>query len=99
MKAVGVVSRNLAMNLLFTTEREASREAKIIGHEKVTVNTESALLKAVGNQAVLVYIDASGAAFQFYLSRIFIGDCGTKLDNRVDAVGYMEQVIMEPSIG
>ena len=67
---------------------EASHAAKITGYEKVPVNSEAALLKAVANQPVSVSIDASGMAFQFYSSGIFTGDCGTDLDHGVTAIGY-----------
>ncbi|XP_027071699.1 senescence-specific cysteine protease SAG39-like [Coffea eugenioides] len=68
--------------------KEASHAAKIAGYEKVPVNSEAALLKAVANQPVSVSIDASGMAFQFYSSGVFTGDCGTDLDHGVTAVGY-----------
>ncbi|KAL3534301.1 hypothetical protein ACH5RR_002762 [Cinchona calisaya] len=68
--------------------KEGSHAAKIKGYEKVPVNNEAALLKAVANQPISVAIDASGMAFQFYTSGIFTGDCGTDLDHGVTAVGY-----------
>ena len=70
------------------TKEEASHAAKITGYEKVPVNNEAALLKAVTNQPVSVSIDAGGAAFQFYMSGVFTGDCGTDLDHGVTAVGF-----------
>ncbi|CAK9152592.1 unnamed protein product [Ilex paraguariensis] len=63
------------------TKEEASHAAKIKGYENVPANSEKALLKAVANQPVSVSIDASGAAFQFYSSGVFTGDCGTDLDH------------------
>ncbi|CAK9160492.1 unnamed protein product [Ilex paraguariensis] len=70
------------------TKEEASHAAKIKGYENVPINSQKALLKAVANQPVSVSIDASGAAFQFYSSGVFTGDCGTDLDHGVMAVGY-----------
>ncbi|CAK9152593.1 unnamed protein product [Ilex paraguariensis] len=70
------------------TKEEASHAAKIKGYENVPANSEKALLKAVANQPISVSIDASGAAFQFYSSGVFTGDCGTDLDHGVTAVGY-----------
>ncbi|GMP74374.1 hypothetical protein CsSME_00031812 [Camellia sinensis var. sinensis] len=57
------------------TKKEASHPAKISGYENVPANSE-------------IFIDAGGASFQFYSSRIFTGDCGTDLDHGVTAVGY-----------
>jgi len=70
------------------TKEEASHAAKIKGYEKVPANSENALLKAGANQPVSVSIEASGSAFQFYLSGVFTGECGTMLDRGVTAVGY-----------
>lgn len=70
------------------TKEESSPAAKITGYEKVPVNSEESLLKAVANQPISVSIDASGMAFQFYSSGIFNGDCGTELDHGVTAIGY-----------
>ncbi|CAJ1978782.1 unnamed protein product [Sphenostylis stenocarpa] len=62
--------------------------ARIKGYEKVPANSEKALLKAVANQPVSVYIDAGGRAFQFYYSGIFTGKCGTDPDHAATVVGY-----------
>ncbi|CAL5411385.1 unnamed protein product [Camellia sinensis] len=70
------------------TKKEASHATKISGYENVPANSKSALLKAVANQPISVFIDAGGASCQFYSSRIFTGDCGTDLDHGVTAVGY-----------
>ncbi|KAK4485419.1 hypothetical protein RD792_008059 [Penstemon davidsonii] len=69
-------------------KEESSHAAKISGYEKVPMNNENALLKAVANQPISVSIDAGGMAFQFYSSGVFTGDCGTDLDHGVTAVGY-----------
>ncbi|KAJ1424641.1 Peptidase C1A, papain C-terminal [Sesbania bispinosa] len=62
--------------------------AEIKGYEKVPANNEKALLKAVANQPVSVYIDSGERAFQFYSSGVFTGKCGTDLDHAVTVVGY-----------
>ncbi|MBA0804246.1 hypothetical protein Gohar_003843 [Gossypium harknessii] len=67
---------------------EASHAATISGYEIVPANNEQALQKAVANQPVSVSIDAGGYAFQFYSRGIFTGECGTKLDHGITAVGY-----------
>ncbi|XP_028807769.1 senescence-specific cysteine protease SAG39-like [Neltuma alba] len=68
--------------------KEASHVAEIKGYEKVPVNSEEALQKAVANQPVSVSIDAGDGSFQFYSSGVFTGECGTQLDHGVTAVGY-----------
>ncbi|CAK8577165.1 unnamed protein product [Lathyrus sativus] len=62
--------------------------AKIKGYEKVPVNSEVALLKAVANKPISVSIDASDSSFMFYSHGIYTGECGTELDHGVTAVGY-----------
>lgn len=42
----------------------------------------------VANQPVSVAIDDGGLAFEFYVSGVFAGDCGTDLDHGVTAVAY-----------
>ncbi|KAL0345176.1 UNVERIFIED_CONTAM: Senescence-specific cysteine protease SAG39 [Sesamum radiatum] len=69
-------------------KEESPIAAKITSYEKVPINNEKALLKAVAKQPVSVSIDAGGTAFQFYSSGVFTGDCGTDLDHGVTAVGY-----------
>lgn len=69
-------------------KEEASHAAKISGYEDVPANNEEALIKAAANQPISVAIDASGAAFQFYSSGVFAGECGTDLDHGVTLVGY-----------
>ncbi|XP_027345345.1 senescence-specific cysteine protease SAG39-like [Abrus precatorius] len=62
--------------------------AEIKGYEKVRSNNEKALLKAVANQPVSVYVEAGESAFQFYSSGIFTGKCGMDPDHAVTVVGY-----------
>ncbi|XP_061368850.1 senescence-specific cysteine protease SAG39-like [Gastrolobium bilobum] len=71
-----------------TCNKVTSPVAQIKGYEKVPVNSEQSLLKAVANQPVSVSIDASDAGFMFYSSGIFTGECGTGLDHGVTAIGY-----------
>ncbi|KAH1247835.1 KDEL-tailed cysteine endopeptidase CEP1 [Glycine max] len=70
-------------------KKETHGVARIIGYESVPSNSEKALLKAVANQPVSVYIDAGAIAFKFYSSGIFEArNCGTHLDHAVAVVGY-----------
>ncbi|KAJ1441872.1 Peptidase C1A, papain C-terminal [Sesbania bispinosa] len=80
------------INRTCRVKKEIQHAARIKGYEKVPVNSEMALLKAVTNQPVSVYIDAGagGSAFQFYSSGILTGKCGTDLNHSVTVVGYGE---------
>jgi len=69
-------------------KKEGHGVAEIKGYEKVAANSEKALLKAVAQQPVSVYIDGGAPAFQFYSSGIFTGKCGTDLNHAVAVVGY-----------
>ncbi|KAK7262621.1 hypothetical protein RJT34_30196 [Clitoria ternatea] len=62
--------------------------AQIKGYEKVPPNDEKALQKAVAHQPISVSIDALDAGFMFCSSGIYSGECRTKLDHGVTAVGY-----------
>lgn len=76
-----------ATNDKCNTYKEASSHvAQIKGYEKVPVNSELALQKAVANQPVSVTIESD--SFQFYSSGVFTEGCGTVLDHIVAAVGY-----------
>ncbi|XP_058095662.1 ervatamin-B-like [Magnolia sinica] len=70
------------------TKKASNLAAKINGYEDVPPNSEKALLKAVANQPVSVYVEGSGSAFQFYSGGVFTGPCRTDLDHVVTAVGY-----------
>nr|XP_027191397.1 senescence-specific cysteine protease SAG39-like isoform X2 [Cicer arietinum] len=70
-------------------KKEAKHVAAVIKrYEKVPSNSEKALVKAVANQPVSVYVDGGGSGFQFYSGGIFTGKCGTDTDHAVTVVGY-----------
>lgn len=54
----------------------------------VTVDNEKALLASIAQQPVSVAIQANHLSFQLYKSGVYTGNCGTKLDHGVLAVGY-----------
>jgi len=54
----------------------------------VTVDVEKALLASIAQQPTSVAIEADHASFQLYKSGVYSGNCGTKLDHGVLAVGY-----------
>ncbi|CAL8150596.1 unnamed protein product [Prunus armeniaca] len=60
----------------------------ITGYEQVPQNNESALLQAVANQPVSVYIDAEAEEFKHYSGGVYTGPCGTTLTHAVTIVGY-----------
>jgi len=54
----------------------------------VTVDVEKALLASIAQQPTSVAIEADHASFQLYKSGVYSGNCGTKLDHGVLAVGF-----------
>ncbi|XP_044461570.1 senescence-specific cysteine protease SAG12-like [Mangifera indica] len=70
------------------TTMMANRAAKITGYTDVPANNEQALLQVVANQPVSVAIEGSSYGFQFYSSGVFTGNCGTRLNHAVTAIGY-----------
>ncbi|XP_042032459.1 ervatamin-B-like [Salvia splendens] len=69
-----------------SNNKPSSLSLNITGYSVVPQNNEKALLKAVANQPIAVYIDAS--TFQFYKSGVMTGKCGTRLNHGVVIVGY-----------
>jgi len=55
---------------------------------EVTVDSEKALLAAISKNPVSVAIQANHLSFQLYKGGVYSGNCGTKLDHGVLAVGY-----------
>lgn len=54
----------------------------------MTPDSDSALMSAIAQQPVSVAIQANQMAFQTYSSGVLTGNCGTRLDHGVLAVGY-----------
>ncbi|GJP76439.1 hypothetical protein CLOP_g6887 [Closterium sp. NIES-67] len=63
-------------------------KAKISGWEKVPARSNGALMKAVAQHPVLVYIAASSNDFINYSGGIFFGQCSGEIDHAVLVVGY-----------
>jgi len=54
----------------------------------VTPLKEQALVAAIAQQPVSVAIEADHLSFQLYKGGVYSGNCGTRLDHGVLAVGY-----------
>jgi C1A family cysteine protease len=62
--------------------------ASIKAFSDVKSRTEADLISAIAGRPVSVAVEADQSAFQHYRSGVMSGDCGTKLDHGVLAVGY-----------
>jgi len=60
----------------------------VTGYKDVESEDLDALTEAVAQQPVSIAIEADQRAFQLYKSGVLTGECGTKLDHGVLAVGY-----------
>lgn len=67
-----------------------SKDSKVApaSYTDVTKNSDDALVDALSKQPVSVAIQANQPAFQLYKSGVLTGNCGTRLDHGVLAVGY-----------
>eukprot|EP00919_Chromeraceae_sp_WS-2016_P064689 GHVR01153244.1.p1 GENE.GHVR01153244.1~~GHVR01153244.1.p1 ORF type:complete len:147 (+),score=10.64 GHVR01153244.1:869-1309(+) len=54
----------------------------------VTIDKEESLKAAIAQQPVSVAIEANHISFQLYRKGVYSGNCGTRLDHGVLAVGY-----------
>ncbi|KAL1532161.1 ervatamin-B-like [Salvia divinorum] len=72
-----------------SNNKPSSLSLNIIGFSVVPPNNEAALLAAVANQPISVYIDANNS--QFYKSGVLTGSCGTNLNHGITIVGYGEE--------
>lgn len=63
-------------------------KGSIVGFKDVKPLDTAALMSAVAQQPVSIAIEADKMVFQLYRSGVLTGDCGTKLDHGVLAVGY-----------
>jgi len=69
-------------------EKAAKRHAPITGYHDVPRSNEDQLAAAVAKGPVSVAIEADQQGFQLYMSGVFDGQCGTRLDFAVLVVGY-----------
>lgn len=60
----------------------------ISGFTPIKSKSTEALMSAVAEQVVSVSIDASSEDFKNYESGVFTGECGTRLNHGLVAVGY-----------
>lgn len=67
---------------------KAHLRARVTGWEKVPVRSNEALMKAVAQQPVLVYIASSSKDFAEYSGGIFNGNCSGDIDHAMVLVGY-----------
>ncbi|CAI5533599.1 unnamed protein product, partial [Closterium sp. Naga37s-1] len=83
-----------AMNSTCGSVSKSKLKAKINGWEKVPARSNTALMKAVAQHPVLVYIAGSSNDFINYSGGIFFGQCSGEIDHAVLVVGYS---LVDPS--
>ncbi|CAI5960381.1 unnamed protein product [Closterium sp. NIES-64] len=77
-----------AMNSTCASVAKSKLKAKMNGWEKVPARSNTALMKAVAQHPVLVYIAGSSNDFINYSGGIFFGQCSGEIDHAVLVVGY-----------
>jgi C1A family cysteine protease len=70
------------------SSKAKSIAASITSYKDVPQDNEEQLKSALGGRPVSVAIEADQKGFQLYKKGVFSGECGTKLDHGVLAVGY-----------
>mmetsp|Transcript_32890 Transcript_32890/g.92428 ORF Transcript_32890/g.92428 Transcript_32890/m.92428 type:complete len:344 (+) Transcript_32890:96-1127(+) len=63
-------------------------KGSVVGFKDVKTLDTASLMSAVAQQPVSIAIEADKMVFQLYRSGVLTGNCGTKLDHGVLAVGY-----------
>jgi len=69
-------------------DTSCNKVVQISGYTDVPRNNAEAFKEAIAQQPVSVAIEADQGTFQFYSGGVLTGNCGTRLDHGVLAVGY-----------